>query len=83
MDIPRDPEKLTMREWNALGRRVCKGSKAVGFFGGDALFHRSQTYQPHYYETFAPRRRFRDTDHESYGTDTYWQDECDATDANY
>jgi hypothetical protein len=34
----------TYEEWNALGRRVHKGSKANGFKDGKPLFSESQTW---------------------------------------
>lgn len=36
----------TYREWNALGFRINKGARAVGFRDGEPLFERWQTYQP-------------------------------------
>lgn len=34
----------TFAEWNAEGRRINKGSKAVGFRDGQPLFELHQTY---------------------------------------
>ena len=36
----------TYSEWNALGYRIHKGSKAKGFKNGEALFTIDQCYNP-------------------------------------
>lgn len=40
-------KQRSLKEWNAKGRRVRKGSKAVGFNAkGEALFIKDQTWKP-------------------------------------
>lgn len=40
------PNELTYSEWQARGMRIHKGSKAVGFKDGEAIFNTKQVYDP-------------------------------------
>lgn len=36
----------TFSEWNAMGRRIHRGTQAKGFKDGEAMFIESDTYDP-------------------------------------
>lgn len=77
-------ELKTFKEWNVLGFRVHKGSRAVSFRAGEPMFLPHQVYRP---QTLTPSTsgpyELRSGCPDYDGDGGFWADWCDANDANY